>query len=293
MSEIDPIETRVVANGMAHHVLEWRSLESAAASPARTVVCCHGYLDVGASWHLVAQHLVRAGHRVVAFDFRGHGGSEWVKAGGYYHFADYVLDLAELVDQVAPHEFDLVGHSMGGNVAAMFAGIRPSRLRRLVLIESVGPPESPTEHLPDRIAEWIAGVRKVRAATPRPLTGLDEAVRRLRSQHPDLDAERGLWVAERSTRRSAEGDLFFAFDPLHRTRTPLPFRVDQFRAMLARIDVPTLYVQGEHGFRTGDEDARLSSLAQLTRSEIPSVGHMMHWHAPEALAREIDRHLGS
>src|SRR3954454_23503202 len=101
---------------MRHHVLEW-----SAPGSLRTVLCCHGYLDVGASWHFVAQHLVAAGRRVVAFDFRGHGATEWVKPGGYYHFADYVFDLSDLALSVAPDGFDLVGHSMGGTVSAMYA----------------------------------------------------------------------------------------------------------------------------------------------------------------------------
>jgi pimeloyl-ACP methyl ester carboxylesterase len=286
MSEVVPVEETLVANGLRHHVLTWSS-----PGATRTVLCCHGYLDVGASWHLVAQHLVRAGRRVVAFDFRGHGGTEWVKAGGYYHFADYVFDLSDLASIVAPDGFDLVGHSMGGTVSAMFAGLRPPGLRRLVLAEGLGPPESPPEHLPDRISEWIHGVRKVRASTPRPLADLDDAARRLRSQHPDLDEALARWVAERSTRPDAEGRLFFAFDPLHRTRSPLPFRVDQFRALLARIEGPTLYVSGEHGFKMGDEANRLSAIPNVTLREIPRVGHMMHWHAPEALAREIELHL--
>jgi pimeloyl-ACP methyl ester carboxylesterase len=287
VSEIQPVESTVVANGIGHHVLEW-----SAPGALRTVICCHGYLDVGASWHLVAQHLVARGRRVVAFDFRGHGGTEWVKPGGYYHFADYVFDLSDLAMSVAPDGFDLVGHSMGGTVSSMFAGLRPPGLRKVVLAEGLGPPESPPEHLPDRIAEWIHGVRKVRATTPRPLADLDDAVRRLRSQHAELDADLARWVAERSTRRDEEGRLFFAFDPLHRTRSPLPFRVDQFRALLARIEAPTLYVYGENGFKTGDESARLSAIANVSSREIPKVGHMMHWLAPEALAREIDAHFG-
>ncbi len=286
MKDIDPIEQTIVANGLRHHVLEWT-----APGATRTVICCHGYLDVGASWHLVAQHLVKGGRRVIAFDFRGHGGTEWVKAGGYYHFADYVFDLSDLAAIVAPDGFDLVGHSMGGTVSAMFAGLRPPGLRKLVLAEGLGPPESPPEHLPDRINEWIHGVRKVRASTPRALADLDEAARRLRSQHTELDATLARWVAERSTRRDAEGRLFFAFDPLHRTRSPLPFRVDQFRALLARIEAPTLYVSGETGFKTGDESARLSAIERHTTREISGVGHMMHWLAPEALAREIEAHL--
>ena len=288
MSEIEPVERIVVANGISHHVLEWGPPN---APLAETVLCCHGYLDVGASWHFVAQHLVAAGRRVVAFDFRGHGATEWVKPGGYYHFADYLFDLSDLAQTVAPDGFDLVGHSMGGTVSAMFAGLRPPGLRKLVLAEGLGPPESPPDHLPDRIAEWIHGVRKVRATTPRPLADMNDAVRRLRMQHAELDETLARWVAEHSTRRDAEGRLFFAFDPLHRTRSPLPFRVDQFKALLARIEVPTLYLAGETGFKTGDETSRLSAIAQLTEHEIPKVGHMMHWLAPEAMARAIEAHF--
>lgn len=286
MTDVVPIERTIVANGMGHHVLEW-----ALPGATRTVICCHGYLDVGASWHLVAQHLVKSGRRVIAFDFRGHGGTEWVKPGGYYHFADYVFDLSDLAAIVAPDGFDLVGHSMGGTVSAMFAGLRPPGLRKLVLAEGLGPPESPPDHLPDRISEWIHGVRKVRATTPRPLASMDDAVRRLRSQHAELDADLARWVAERSTRVEPDGQLFFAFDPLHRTRSPLPFRVDQFRALLARIDAPTLYVSGENGFKTGDEASRLSAIANVSQHEIPNVGHMMHWLAPEALAHVISAHF--
>lgn len=285
--DVAPVERTVVANGIAHHVLEW-----SAPGATSSIVCCHGYLDVGASWDRVAQHLVRAGKRVVAFDFRGHGATEWVRPGGYYHFADYVFDLSDLVEREANDGFDLVGHSMGGTVSSMFAGLRPPGLRRLVLAEGLGPPETPPDHLPDRIAEWIAGVRKVRATAPRPLSGMDEAVRRLRSQHAELDDSLARWVAERSTRRDADGQLYFAFDPLHRTRSPLPFRVDQFKAMLARIDVPVLYVAGEKGFRMGDEENRLSALREVRSTEIPGVGHMMHWLAPEAFARAILAHVG-
>lgn len=287
--EVAPREHRVLANGLMHRVLEW----SPAGESERPILCCHGYLDVGWSYHLVAQHLVRAGRRVIAFDFRGHGETEWVKAGGYYHFADYLFDLSDLAKELAPRGFDLVGHSMGGTVAAMFAGTRPEGLGKLVLAEGLGPPETPPEHLPDRLREWMSSVRKVRASSPRGMADLDEAVRRLRSQHQDLDAELARWVAEKSTRRDAEGRLTFAFDPLHKTRSPLPFRVDQFRALLAQITAPTLYVAGERGFRLPDEAHRLSAIPQHRLVELPAVGHMMHWHAPAAFAQAILGHLAA
>lgn len=281
-----PEERTIVANGLRHHVIEW----SPATPATQTIVCCHGYLDVGFSYHFVAQHLARAGFRVVAFDWRGHGESEWVGPGGYYHFVDYLFDLADLVKQVAPEGFHLVGHSMGGTAAGMFAGLRPEGLDRLVLIEGLGPPEMPTEHLPERIAEWMHGVRKVRNGSPRAMADLDEAIRRIKSQHGDLPPDLARFIAEKSTRRSEAG-LHFAFDPLHKTRSPMPFRLDQFRALLSRVTARTLFVSGEKGFKTLDHAERLSAIAEAREVEIPGVGHMIHWLAPSPLAQAIVDHL--
>ncbi len=283
-----PAERFVVANGLRHHVIEWSRPDAVATG--KTVVCCHGYLDVGQSYHFVAQHLARAGFRVVAFDWRGHGESAWVGPGAYYHFVDYLFDLADLVREVAPDGFHLVGHSMGGTAAGMFAGLRPEGLDRLVLIEGLGPPEMPTEHLPDRILEWMHGVRKVRASLPRAMPDLDAAIRRIKSQHGDLPPELARFIAEKSTRQSEAG-LHFAFDPLHKTRSPMPFRLDQFRALLSRVTAKTLFVSGETGFKTLDHAERISAIEGVREVEIAGVGHMIHWLAPEALARELIEHF--
>ena len=130
MSEIQPVERTIVANGIGHHVLEW-----SAPGALRTVICCHGYLDVGASWHRVAQHLVAQRRRVVAFDFRGHGGTEWVKPGGYYHFADYVFDLSDLAMSVAPDGFDLDQLMVLGPVTLLKLKYEPEGYGRKLVAE--------------------------------------------------------------------------------------------------------------------------------------------------------------
>jgi len=282
-----PTERFVEANGLLHHVLCWDG-------GGEAVVLCHGYLDLAWSWGPVAERLADAGLRVFAFDFRGHGETQWVGRGGYYHFADYLMDLEHLLPQLDPEgaKVHLVGHSMGSTVCAMFGGVRSSRLRSVTLVEGLGPPELGFEHAAEKYALWLDTVAKVRARhRPRAMRDLDDALRRLRVQHPDLPEALGRFLAEKATRPSDDGTgLVFRFDPLHQTTSPSPFRREVFASFTRSIEVPTLVVMGEEGFRLPDKDERRSALPPHGFAEVPGVGHMIHWHAPDALAELIAAH---
>lgn len=284
-SDIVPTESRIRANGLVHRVLAWGPEEGA------PIVLAHGYLDHAWSYHLLAQRLARAGRRVLAFDWRGHGETEWIGRGGYYHFPDYLLDLSELLPQLAGDRYDLLGHSMGGTACAMFAGTRPSGLRRLVLCEGLGPPANAHDAFADRASAFLASVARARASTPRPMRDLEDAAKRMRSQHGDLDDALALFVAEKGTRELDGGQREWRFDPLHRTSSPMPFVLEGFRALLARIEVPVLVVTGSRGYRTEDHATRVAAIPDAREAVIEDVGHMMHWHAPDALARAVLDHV--
>src|SRR4051812_22002385 len=96
-------------NGLKIYVHRFR--DTAAPPSGLTVLLLHGFMDAGSTWGLVAEPLARAGHEVVAPDLRGFGLSDSIGAGGYYHFPDYVADVSELVDVLAPRRLALVGHS--------------------------------------------------------------------------------------------------------------------------------------------------------------------------------------
>lgn len=275
------------ANGLAHHVMAWGP-ETADA----TVLCLHGFLDVGYGFRGIAERLAAQGRRVIAFDWRGHGETEWIGKGGYYHFMDYVADLAELVEKLAPGRLQLVAHSMGGSAACLYTGSFPERVEKLVLLEGLGPSEPPPSTGPERVARWIAQVRRVRSSSGRVLPSLEAALERMRIQNPELPDELGLELAARSTREAPGGGRIWSFDPLHRTRGPYPFTSAGFREFLAQIRCPVLCIDGEQGYRADDGEERFATLHDARREVIPAVGHMLHWFAPEAVASSIERFLG-
>ncbi len=281
---IEPDERRLKVNGLGHRVLVWND------EGAPTVVLCHGFLDLAWSFHGVAQVLCAAGLRVVAFDWRGHGETERVGPGGYYHFADYVLDLHELMPLVARGGVHLVGHSMGGTAAALYAGTHPKVPRTLTLIEGLGPPSFPGDPA-DKMIAWLESMDRCRRRQQVPMRDLSEAVKRLRAQTAELPAELAYFLAEKATQPSADGGLVWRFDPLHRTTSPAPFSAEAFLAYLERIEAPTLVVSGRHGFRTEDHAERVRALRSVRELEVPDVGHMIHWLKPEELGRALADHV--
>ncbi len=281
---------RVRGMGLELNVLEW----SCAHAPSGDVVLVHGFQDVARSWDLVAPALADAGFRVLAPDQRGFGDSDRVHPSGYYYFPDYVFDLAELVDALCERRpIALVGHSMGGNVAVMYAGLYPERVRALALLEGVGPPAFGEELVIDREHAWIDGVRRVRARAEKAMT-FDEVVRRLSIGHPGVREDVVRRRAEQLSRPTGDGLYAWAFDPLHRTRSPIPFSLERWRAHARRITAPTLCIGGgASGFHPDDEADRIATLRHARSVELPDAGHMMHWTRPEEVSRLLLEHLGA
>lgn len=283
---------RAPGSGISLHVLEWTA-RAAEPAPARaTVLLLHGFQDAAGTWDRVAPALAERGHRVLAPDLRGFGDSDRVAAepgGGYYHFPDYVADVARLIESEVPGELALVGHSMGGTVATLYAGAQPERVTKLALLEGIGPPDHPPEAAPDRMRSWLGDLAKQRANATRarrPMTEA-EALSRLAMNHPNVP--RDILSSRLPHLTRAEGDgLVWRFDPLHRTTSPMPFYAAAYRAFASRVKCPVLYVSGgAQGFRPPDEAERLTAFPAAKHVDLPEAGHMVHWTKPAELATTL------
>lgn len=288
MRLVQPTSTRLSIRGLEANVLTWEPPLDAPAS-GLTVLMLHGFADAAATFDLVAPTIAREGHRVVAPDLRGFGDSARIGAGGYYHFPDYLADVVALLAQLAPERLAVVGHSMGGTISVQLAALRGKAIEKLVLLEGLGPPAHPMAAVPDRFARWLADLDAI-ASRPehRSMSSLDEAVERLRANHPGVAVDVLRSRAPLLVRTRSDGRLAWKYDPLHRTTGPMPFLVEAFLAFLARIECPTLFVSGgAAGYHPDDEEDRFAALRDATRLELEGAGHMMHWTRPAETAAAI------
>jgi pimeloyl-ACP methyl ester carboxylesterase len=299
MTAEHPSHLRVTARGLSHHLLEWSSHvgssdggENISRVPGLdlgTAVLLHGYMDAAATWDLVAPHLAAAGLRVLALDMRGHGDGPRTPPGSYYHFPEYVADLAEVLEALGIGEdLFLVGHSMGGTIATYYAGAFPERVRKLALLEGLGPEDNPHDVVPDRMRAWIDSIRAIATRGERAPLTRPEAMKRLARQHPNVAASILETRLDRLTRDAGDGRVVWKWDPLHKTPSPNPFFAKGYVAFARRIPCPVLSVGGgPSGYHPRDEASRSSAFAHLTEREIAGAGHMMHWTEPRLLAETL------
>lgn len=270
--------------GLTYNVLEW----DGPSSPGDlTFVLVHGFADLGYAWSEIAERLAQRGH-VIAPDLRGHGDSDWISGGGYYHFMDYVADLDDVIAQLARRRVVLVGHSMGGSISSYYAGTRPERVSALALLEGLGPPDMATHDGPARTAMWIDAWRIARARV-KPMPSIDEAVRRLQKHDDRLEDALARRLAEAGT-RTTEAGFSWKHDPLHNTFGPYAFRLEVAIKYWQRIACPVLIVDGaESRLNLADDERaqRRACFANHRHVMVEDAGHMMLRHQPAHVAELI------
>jgi pimeloyl-ACP methyl ester carboxylesterase len=286
----NPRDGAVDVRGLKIHYLEWGPPDG------EPLLLIHGFLDHARSWEPFVGALeekLTAPRRIIAPDCRGHGDSGWVGAGGYYHFPDYIRDLNSLVEALQLTQFTLVGHSMGGTISFIYAGTFPARVRKLVLVEGIGPLPAAFADAPPRMERWITEVKLLPHRKIVEYTSLEVAADRLRRKNPRLKRELALELARTGMRRIDNGSWVWKFDPLHRTAAPQPFYSGQAVEFFRRIECPVLIVNGAESRMTPrpDVDRRLEAVRDRTTAQIESAGHMIHHDNPERLAQVIEEFL--
>ncbi|MFN3375622.1 MAG: alpha/beta fold hydrolase [Burkholderiaceae bacterium] len=287
---------------LRYHVRRWGADQ--AAPGTAPLVLVHGWMDVAASYQFVVDAFSDTflkGRSIIAPDWRGFGHTTLPSPCDHYVFADYLADLDRLLDHYAPGQpVDLVGHSMGGNIAMMYAGVRPARVRRLVNLEGFGLPATRPEQAPKRLAQWLDELRGLDSGAYdlKDYDSADGVAQRLMKTNPRLPADKARWLAQHWAEPNAQGRWRILGDPAHKITSAQLYRLEEALATYAAITAPVLAIEASDdslglwwkGKYTLDEyHQRLRHVPQCEVAVVQDAGHMLHHDQPAAVAAHIER----
>lgn len=285
-----------------YHVRLWGD----ARPDTSPLVLLHGWMDVGASYQFVVDALSAAFAQerlIIAPDWRGFGLSIPATRCDAYHFADYLADLDQLLDRYAgAHSVDLVGHSMGGNVAMMYAGVRPARIRRLVNLEGFGLPATRPNQAGTRYAQWMDEIRQWERGDMElaHYDSADDVALRLMKTNPRLAGDKASWLARQWARQGRDGRWHILGDAAHKIISAQLFRVDEALALYEAITAPVLSVEAsddslakwwKERYTLAEYHARLAHVRNVRTAVVQDAGHMLHHDQPQAVAALIEEFL--
>ena len=241
------------------------------------IVFSCGYSTTRENFRPQVAPLVAAGHRVVLWDYRGHGDSDAPEDPDSYSFDVVLDDLARVIDFASPAlPVVLAGFSFGGALSLHFALRHPARVRALVLLDT-----GPGFKNPDAQAGWLAQVERIaQNLETRGLRSFVEsrAAATAIGRRPELPAAKH--AARAIAKMSARGVANFG----RRVSGPIPGCIDE----LSQITAPALVVVGEHDdayLRAADVMA--ARLPNAKKVVIPNAGHVVSIEEPEALNAAI------
>ena len=275
--EVEPQDAEVTAGGLRFHYLDWGTRGK------QPILFLHGALQQGHSWDFISLSLC-ADYHVLALDARGHGESQWAPDGDYSLDA-HQRDLDSFVEALGLGQFILVGHSMGGRNAYVYASRRPDRVKALGIVDT-GPQVRPQgegrirrfRELPDELDSYQEFATRVREYTGRSL-------------------EQTLGALKYSIRQRPDGKWTWKYDNLLRTPgfRPESWPEEKLWECLGRIRCPTIIIRGGESDIFAPEvlERMLQVIPQSAGEVVPGAGHLVAGDNPadflKALRTLLDR----
>ena len=215
------------------------------------------------------------GYRVVTPDLRGHGDSGWAQGSGYSQL-DYLYDLHRLVSELKLAPLTLVGHSLGGAVVALLAGLFPSMVDRLILMEAMGlwVAEEGQLTAPKRVKIWIEQLILAETKDLKTMPSEEAAYLRMHEANPNLTEKTARHLASFGVKQNTDDTYSWKYDYYTRSHD-FSLRHEESIEIWKEIKCPVLAVNAKEGLshRIGHNDT--SKYFEQIRLEI--LDEAGHW----------------
>jgi pimeloyl-ACP methyl ester carboxylesterase len=272
------------------HLTRWGPEPSARQPP---LFLLHGWLDAGETFQFIVDAF-RKDWPIIAPDWRGFGRSEWPQEG--YGFPDYLGDFDALMDQISPDSpARVVGHSMGGNIANLYAGLRPERVRCVINLEGLGLPRTSPQDAPKRMRKWLDQIKS--PTLEKSYNSFEQLAAVIQFRYKRFSPAAATFVARVWGVQEENDRVRLAADPRHHWVNPILYKREDAEATWREIRAPLLMVLGDESdylARLGADGTREAMHAAHPGAEIVSIagaGHMLHIERPEAVAPVIEAFL--
>jgi pimeloyl-ACP methyl ester carboxylesterase len=272
-----PEDKFIQIDNLSLHYLDWGNPD------AVPIVLLHGLCGNAHYWDLFAGKVARDYH-LLAIDQRGHGDSDWAES---YGPRDYVLDLEAFVNDLKLSQFVLIGHSMGGINAIIYAARHPEQVSALVIVD-IGP---------EIAAAGVERMERERASEPEAFGSEEEAISYMGKLEPRQSEDFIRYQVKYTLKRDEKGRLTFKYDKkLRGTELRSPTWLWE---QVNQIICPALLIHGAESDMLAAEvaQAMASSLPFGSVIDIEGAGHNVHGDNPEAFEaavrdflRNIDLH---
>jgi len=262
-------------------------------SDTTPVFLLHGWADTGTSFQFMAAAMDDDWF-LIAPDWLGFGESGWSRTG--YWIPDYLAALEALIDIYSPQqEVILVGHSMGGNIACMYAGLRPKRVSHLVNMEGFGLPDTNPEDAHERYVKWLD--QKKTPSKFSTYKSFEKLARLIQKQAHYITHERAIFIARQWAKEVNDGVVKLKADPAHKIINPILYRREEAKSCWRNVTARILLVLGsesshhENYFKEEIKEEFNRCFNNMEIKVIDHAGHMLHHDQPEETATILEAFL--
>ncbi len=246
------------------------------------LICLHGWLDNLASFHLLANKL-EAEYQLLLVDLPGHGLSSPLADGAHYYIWQNIKTLYELLAALNIESAGLIGHSMGGVIASLFAGTFPGKVNSLVLLDSLGPMTSSAEQTPEQLAKAILDSQKI----PSPLRvfpDIEGALIARKKSSPAMTEQALLPIVERNL-VAVDSGYSWRTDRRLRLSSKVRLTEEQVQAFFSQISANVLVVVAEQGIIPNFW--LQSRIKAITKHQLVYAPGHHHFHTESAFIDEV------
>ena len=275
---MEPRDNHLEVSGLRLHYLEWGKPDS------EPMLLLHGFMGHAHVWDNVASVFAER-YRVLALDQRGHGESGWSEEAAYTIY-DHYTDICGFVETLDLKDLNLIGHSMGGRNALLYAACTPQRVKRLVMVDA----------RPGNSGEASKALRDFVISLPLRIRAVGEAAAVFKRLYPYLSDDLCCHIVRHGFREAGDGTLIPRHDTrMNRLSERSNFVTEELWHFLQIVACPTLVIRGEESpFLPQTEAERISrTIPRAKLQEIPHSTHLPAQENPVAFTEAVFHFLGT